>query len=88
MALFQLSSHQPAKTKLMLFGVRQNLAQPQGPSSTSKDRSSKFCKDLSIILDPSLSFNDYIGDLTSSLLLSMSNIKSEASFFYEHPLSN
>ena len=61
----------PQKTKFMLFGTRQLVGRLSGItiSFLGKELSpSPSCKDLGVIFDSHLSFNDHIDYLSSSLL--------------------
>ena len=61
----------PQKAKLMLFGTRQLVGRLRGItiSFLGKELSpSPSCKDLGVIFDSNLSFNDHIDYLSSSLL--------------------
>lgn len=61
----------PTKTKIMLFGTRQNLSRFNDFRVTFLEQvltPVKCCKDLGITLDGYLSFDDHITSLSSSLL--------------------
>lgn len=64
----------PRKTKLTFFGAPQNICRIPDISIEFVGEQLKpvsSCKDLGLVLDPSLSFNEHIGNLTSSLLASL-----------------
>ena len=66
----------PDKTKLMLFGTRQLVSKL--PDFTVPFLGQQLCpvssaKDLGVILDSGLTFNNHSSSLSSSLLFSLSN---------------
>ena len=67
----------PGKTKFMLFGVSQYLSKITNPRLFFLGEvllPVSPCKDLGITLDSTMSFNDHIKSLTSSLLSTLSQI--------------
>ena len=67
----------PVKTKLILFGVPQNVCHLLDLSIDFLGPNLKpvsLCKDLGIVLDSSLTFNEHINSQTSSLMSSLCQI--------------
>ena len=67
----------PKKTKLILFGVPQNLHRLPDISVEFMGQQLKpiaSCKDVGILLDSGLTFNEHVASLTSSLMSSLCQI--------------
>ena len=67
----------PDKTKLRLFGTRQLLSQLRGvtvPFLGHELKPVAPVKDLGIILDSNLNFNDHVTSLSSSLLSTLCQV--------------
>ena len=80
----------PQKTKFMLFGTRQLVGRLSGItiSFLGKELSpSPSCKDLGVIFDSHLSFNDHIDYLSSSLLGKLCQMNRVGQLFTEDVLS-
>ena len=78
MALREPSTNQPDKTKFLLLGTRQRLSRLSEDLSVSflgeKLRPSKSAKDLGVLLDPHLTYDNHITNIVSTWFSKLSQI--------------
>ena len=75
----------PKKTKLILFGVPQNLHRLPDISVEFMGQQLKLvasCKYVGILLDSGLTFNEHLASLTSSLMSSLCQINRVKHYFF------